>query len=46
MDMHKNSIDVVRSGEAGSGVRRNGAIGGDLAVVSRLARKLEATART
>ncbi len=41
MDVHKDSIDVATGDERGGEVRHYGAIGGDLAAVSRLARKLE-----
>lgn len=45
MDVHKDSIDVAAGEERGGEVRHYGAIGGDLAAVTRLARKLELTAR-
>ena len=41
MDVHKDSIDVATGNERGGEVRHYGAIGGDLAAVTRLARKLE-----
>ena len=41
MDVHKDSIDVATGEEAAGEVHHYGAIGGDLAAVSRLARKLE-----
>ena len=45
MDVHKESIDVA-TGEAGAGeVRHYGAIGGELAAVSKLCRKLESTGK-
>ena len=45
MDVHKECIDVGTGGDAGGEVRHYGAIGGDLASVSRLARKLESTGK-
>jgi transposase len=45
MDVHKESIDVATGEEAGGEVRHYGAIGGDLAAVSRLARKMESSGR-
>lgn len=45
MDVHKQSIDVATGEESGGEVRHYGAIGGDLAAVSRLARKIESSAR-
>lgn len=44
MDVHKESIDVATGDERGGEVRHYGAIGGELAAVSRLARKLESSA--
>ncbi|MEW5891188.1 MAG: transposase [Pseudomonadota bacterium] len=44
MDVHKDSIDVATGEERGGEVRHYGAIGGDLAAVRRLARRLESTA--
>jgi transposase len=44
MDVHKDSIDVATGEERGGEVRHYGAIGGDLAAVTRLARKLESAA--
>jgi hypothetical protein len=41
---HKDSIDVATGEERGGEVRHYGAIGGDLAAVTRLARKLESSA--
>ena len=41
MDVHKDSIDVASAEERGGEVRHYGAIGGKLAAVRRLARKLE-----
>ena len=41
MDVHKDSIDVATGDERGGEVRHYGAIGGELAAVTRLARKLE-----
>ena len=41
MDVHKESIDVATGDERGGEVRHYGAIGGEMAAVSRLARKLE-----
>jgi transposase len=41
MDVHKDSIDVAIGDERGGEVRHYGAIGGELAAVARLARKLE-----
>ena len=41
MDVHKDSIDVATAEERGGEVRHYGAIGGELAAVTRLARKLE-----
>ncbi|OFW19234.1 MAG: IS110 family transposase [Acidobacteria bacterium RIFCSPLOWO2_02_FULL_65_29] len=43
MDVHKESIDVATGDEAGGEVRHYGAIGGELAAVARLCRKLEST---
>ena len=40
MDVHKDSIDVATGDDGGGEVRHYGAIGGDLAAVSRLVRKL------
>ena len=45
MDVHKDSIDVATGDETGGEVRHYGAVGGDLAAVSRLLRKLEATGK-
>jgi transposase len=45
MDVHKESTDVATAEEAGGDVRHYGAIGGELAAVSRLARKLESSGR-
>ena len=45
MDVHKECIDVGTGDDAGGEVRHYGAIGGDLASVSRLARKLESTGK-
>ncbi len=45
MDVHKDSIDVATGDERGGEVRHYGAIGGDLAALSRLARKLESTGK-
>jgi transposase len=45
MDVHKESIDVATVDNAGSEVRHHGAIGGDLATVARLSRKLDSTGR-
>ena len=41
MDVHKDSIDVATAEERGGEVRHYGAIGGELAAVTRLARRLE-----
>ena len=41
MDVHKDSIDVATGEDSGGEVRHYGAIGGDLAAVNRLCRKLE-----
>ena len=41
MDVHKGSIDVATADERGGEVRHYGAIGGALAAVTRLARKLQ-----
>jgi hypothetical protein len=38
MDVHKDSIDVAAGEERGGEVRHYGAIGGELAAVTRLAR--------
>jgi transposase len=43
MDVHKESIDVATGDERGGEVRHYGAIGGELAAVARLARKLESS---
>ena len=43
MDVHKDSIDVATGEDAAGEVRHVGAIGGEMAAVSRLARKLEST---
>jgi transposase len=45
MDVHKDSIDVATGDDAAGEVRHYGAIGGDMASVSKLARKLESTAK-
>ena len=45
MDVHKDSIDVATGDEGGGEVRHYGAVGGELAAVSRLVRKLEATGK-
>jgi len=45
MDVHKESIDVATGDEAGGEVRHYGAIGGELAAVARLARKMESTGK-
>ncbi len=45
MDVHKDSIDVATGEDAAGEVRHYGAIGGDRASVSRLARKLESTGK-
>lgn len=45
MDVHKESIDVATGDEAGGEVRHYGAIGGELAAVARLARRLESSAK-
>lgn len=45
MDVHKESIDVATGEEFGAEVRHYGAIGGELAAVARLSRKLESTRR-
>ena len=41
MDVHKDSMDGATGDERGGEVRHYGAMGGDLAAVTRLARKLE-----
>ena len=41
MDVHKDSIDVATGEDAAGEVRHYGAIGGERAAVSRLARKLQ-----
>ncbi len=46
MDVHKDSIDVATGEQAGGEVRHYGAIGGELAAVSRLARKMESAGRS
>jgi transposase len=46
MDVHKDSIDVATGDDAGGEVRHYGAIGGELAAVSRLARKMETSGRS
>jgi hypothetical protein len=46
MDVHKDSIDVATGDDSASEVRHYGTIGGEMAVVSRLARKLESTGNT
>ena len=45
MDVHKDSIDVATGDEGGGEVRHYGAVGGELAAVARLCRKLEATGK-
>jgi transposase len=45
MDVRKESIDVATGDDAGSEVRHHGAIGGDLATVARLSRKLDSTGK-
>lgn len=45
MDVHKDSIDVATGEDTGGEVRHFGAIGGEMAAVSRLARKLESTGK-
>src|SRR3972149_5372135 len=45
MDVHKDSIDVATGEEGGGEVRHYGAVGGELAAVSRLVRKLEAAGK-
>src|SRR3989304_5654780 len=45
MDVHKDSIDVATGDDAAGEVRHTGAIGGDMASVSRLCRKLESTGK-
>src|SRR3990172_1934417 len=45
MDVHKDSIDVATGDEGGGEVRHYGAVGGELAAVSRLVRKLEAAGK-
>ena len=45
MDVHKDSIDLA-TGEARGEVRHYGAIGGDLAALSRAVRKLESLGKT
>src|SRR3990167_8935431 len=45
MDVHKDSIDVATGDDAAGEVRHTGAIGGDMASVSRLCRKLEAAGK-
>jgi transposase len=45
MDVHKDSIDVATGDDAAGEVRHYGAIGGDMAAVSRLCRKLESTGK-
>lgn len=46
MDVHKDSIDVATGDDSASEVRHYGTIGGEMAAVSRLARKLESTGKT
>jgi transposase len=45
MDVHKESIDIATGDDVAGEVRHTGAIGGDLASVSHLARKLESTGK-
>jgi len=45
MDVHKDSIDVATGDDAGGEVRHHGAIGGEMAAVGKLARKLESTGK-
>ena len=45
MDVHKESIDVATGDDAAGEVRHYGAVGGDLAAVARLCRKLESTGK-
>ena len=45
MDVHKGSIDVATGDDGGGEVRHYGAIGGGLAAVSKLARKVESTGK-
>src|SRR3972149_6451810 len=45
MDVHKECIDVGTGDDAGGEVRHYGAIGGDMAAVSRLCRELESTGK-
>ena len=45
MDVHKDSVDVATGDEAGGEVRHYGAVGGDLASITRLCRKLESTGK-
>ncbi len=46
MDVHKDSIDVATGDDSAGEVRHYGTIGGEMAAVSRLARKLESTGKT
>ncbi len=41
MDVHKDSIDIATGDDSASEVRHYGTIGGEMAAVSRLARKLQ-----
>ena len=45
MDVHKDSIDVATGDDTGGEVRHFGTIGGEMAAVSRLARKLQSTGK-
>jgi len=45
MDVHKDSIDVATGDDAAVEVRHYGSIGGEMAAVSRLARKLESAGK-
>ena len=45
MDVHKESIDVATGDDAAGEVRHYGSVGGDLAAVARLCRKLESTGK-
>lgn len=45
MDVHKDSIDVATGDEGAGEVRHYGAVGGDLAAVLRLVRKLKAAGK-
>ena len=46
MDVHKDSIDIATGDDTGGEVRHFGTIGGEMAAVSRLARKLQSTGKT